>query len=236
MSPVTIRRTVDDVALDLPQKVEIPVAFELPLSDRRMYESGFHDAEVPVQIRRVVCAHAYQVDGLSTDQLRNSPKYVHLALLLDEAFARGEKVLVFASFQESIDRLTSCIAEDFPGAFVHHIDGRVHKDLRYPLIDQFSVHPGGGVLVMNPAATGVGLNITAANHVVHFNPEWNPAVTAQATARSFRRGQTRPVFAYHYYYVDTVEERAMHIAADKEALASAVGSGLRSGMPEDQVE
>ena len=62
------------------------------------------------------------------------------------------------------------------------------------------------MLVLNPRAAGVGLNITAANHVIHYNLEWNPALEDQATARAFRRGQDKTVFVYRLYYIDTVEE------------------------------
>ena len=62
------------------------------------------------------------------------------------------------------------------------------------------------MLVLNPRAAGVGLNITAANHVIHYNLEWNPALEDQATARSYRRGQEKTVFIYRLYYIDTVEE------------------------------
>jgi SNF2 family DNA or RNA helicase len=62
------------------------------------------------------------------------------------------------------------------------------------------------VLVLNPKAAGTGLNITAANHVIHFNLEWNPAVEDQASARSHRRGQARAVTVHRFFYVNTIEE------------------------------
>jgi SNF2 family DNA or RNA helicase len=61
-------------------------------------------------------------------------------------------------------------------------------------------------LIINPKAGGVGLNITAANHIIHYNLEWNPAVEDQATARAYRRGQSKTVFVYRLFYSNTIEE------------------------------
>ena len=74
------------------------------------------------------------------------------------------------------------------------------------IIDEYSEYNGFSVLIINPKAGGVGLNITAANHVIHYNLEWNPAVEDQATARSYRRGQSKTVFVYRLFYSNTIEE------------------------------
>ena len=71
---------------------------------------------------------------------------------------------------------------------------------------------------MNPDAAGKGLNIQGANHVIHFNPEWNPALTNQATARAYRRGQELPVFVSHFYYRNTIEQHVVEKAAHKRIL------------------
>jgi SNF2 family DNA or RNA helicase len=94
------------------------------------------------------------------------------------------------------------------------------------IIDQFSKSPHPGALILNPKAAGVGLNITAANHVIHFNPEYNPAVTSQATARAFRRKQELPVFVHHLYYVETLEETAIRISHAKRMVANGVDAGV----------
>ena len=77
---------------------------------------------------------------------------------------------------------------------------------RQPIIDTFSKVADGALLVLNPRAAGTGLNITAANHVIHYNLEWNPAVEDQASARVYRRGQTRPVTVHRLFYINSVEE------------------------------
>ena len=73
-------------------------------------------------------------------------------------------------------------------------------------IDIFSAIEGFSVLILNPKVAGMGLNITSANHVIHYSRQWNPALEEQATARAFRNGQTKDVNAYYLFYVDTIEE------------------------------
>ena len=79
--------------------------------------------------------------------------------------------------------------------------------------------------MLNPKAAGVGLNITAANHVIHYNPEWNPAVEDQASARAYRRKQTRAVTVHHLYFGDTVEDVMVDRLNFKRSLAGAAVTG-----------
>lgn len=73
-------------------------------------------------------------------------------------------------------------------------------------MDTFNNYQGSALLALNPRAAGTGLNITAANHVIHYNLEWNPALEDQASARAYRRGQEKTVFVYRLYYENTVEQ------------------------------
>ena len=105
-----------------------------------------------------------------------------------------------------LDIITSDIARRFE-IYTNKVDGTVSdKKERLEIIDEFTAISGAAVLTLNPTAAGVGLNITAANHVVHYNPEWNPAKEDQASARAYRIGQKRPVTIHRLLYVDTVEE------------------------------
>jgi SNF2 family DNA or RNA helicase len=134
------------------------------------------------------------------------PKYERLLEILDEIFLSGQKVVIFTSYNEMTDILTGDLPARFAGCYVDYIDGRVPVPRRQPAIDAFSTYQGPAALVLNPKAAGVGLNITAANHVIHYNPEWNPAVEDQASARVHRRRQTLPVTVHHLYFVGSVEE------------------------------
>ena len=86
------------------------------------------------------------------------------------------------------------------------ITGETEVSSRQKIIDEFSNKDGASALVLNPKAAGAGLNITAANHVVHYNLEWNPAIEDQASARAYRRGQEKTVFVYRLFYSGTIEE------------------------------
>ena len=120
-------------------------------------------------------------------------------------FARHEKVLVFTAFTPMADRIAKMAQNEF-GVLSATIDGRLPIPDRQPLIDQFTVYRGPAVLVLNPRAGGTGLNIAAANHVIQYNPEWNPAIEDQAAARAYRRGQERPVTVRRLIIANTVEE------------------------------
>ena len=85
----------------------------------------------------------------------------------------------------------------------------------------FNSHDGSALLALNPRAAGTGLNITSANHVIHYNLEWNPALEDQASARAYRRGQKKTVFVYRLYYEDTVEQIVNERIEGKREMASA---------------
>jgi SNF2 family DNA or RNA helicase len=178
--------------------------------------------------QRVLCAHADEFDGtIAPATFATRPKVERTMELLEEIFERRQRALVFASFTKSLDRLAHLLRERWPSAFVGVLDGRTPVDERQPLLDTFSMDQHRpGCLLLNPRAGGVGLNITTANHVIHFNPEWNPAQTAQASARSYRRGQDLPVFIYHLFYEQSVEERAVDVAELKRDLAVGVDDGV----------
>jgi SNF2 family DNA or RNA helicase len=154
---------------------------------------------------RQFCGHPSLVAASAGDPVAASLKIQRLLDILDVVHHQGERALVFAPFQELLDLLSSVVRSRF-SATAAVIDGRTPVAARQQLIDQFSACAGFDVLLLNPRAAGVGLNITAANHVVHFCPEWNPAVMDQATARSHRTGQERCVTVHRLYFANTVEE------------------------------
>jgi SNF2 family DNA or RNA helicase len=153
------------------------------------------------------------------------PKMDRLFEILEEVFAAGERALVFSTYQAIADLLKQELEQRYPKGFFDVIDGRVPVVDRQPIIDGFFSSDTFGALLLNPKAAGAGLNITAANHVIHFNPEWNPALTDQATARAYRRKQTRPVTVHYLYFLGTVEEVIVDRAAFKRELAGEAVTG-----------
>ncbi|MBN2783456.1 MAG: SWF/SNF helicase family protein [Pontiellaceae bacterium] len=180
---------------------------------------------------RQFCTHPALL-GLDSDiSLLSSSKYCRLLEILEEIVSRCEKVIVFTSFTAMSDFL----CEDMPGRFnipAWQIDGRTPVGDRQRVVDRFSEVEGSAVLVLNPRAAGTGLNITAANHVIHYTLEWNPAVEDQATARSYRRGQTLPVTVHRLFYPDTVEDVINDRLGRKRLLAETAVVGTEASAVE----
>ena len=216
ISPFMIRRRVADVAQDLPERVDIPQVLTLSsagvdryedIREQLLEEYGEKKATLPMlQKLRMFCTHPslLEKDG-KADPLRDSEKYERLCELLEEIVLLGEKVILFTSYNGMFDILSEDIPKRF-GIRVLSINGSTPPEDRQPIIDRFSGIQGTALLALNPRAAGAGLNITAASRVIHYNLEWNPALEDQASARAYRRGQTKTVFVYRLYYKDTVEE------------------------------
>lgn len=215
ISPLMLRRMVADVAKDLPERIDIPEVIELTQEEAAEYDrirqeiaEKYGKAATIVSLikLRQFCTHPGLLEESAPGFYSGSfSKFVRLRELLSEIVQNGEKVIVFTSFTEMADRIAAS-AEKELGVFSATLDGRLATDERQTLIDRFSAIEGPAVLVLNPKAGGAGLNITAANHVIHYNLEWNPALEDQASARSFRRGQTRPVTVRRLFCAGTVEE------------------------------
>ena len=94
----------------------------------------------------------------------------------------------------------------FRDSYVSRLDGSVPIADRSTLIDEFNSYPGSGVLICNPSVAGAGLNITGANHVIHYSLEWNPAKEDQSTYRVYRNGQLCNAFVHRMYYLNTIDE------------------------------
>lgn len=235
VSPLMLRRRVSEVAKDLPPRIDIPQVLELDENEAAAYDAererisaeyGAAATLVALTSLRRFCAHPSLMNGTSAtaDPLSFS-KFRRLDEILEEVFARGEKVIIFTSFTAMADMIARHIEKRF-GAFAGIIDGRVPIDDRQPLIDRFSAVKGGAALVLNPKAGGAGLNITAANHVIHYNPEWNPALEDQASARAHRRGQELPVTVHRLLVADTVEDVVDERLRRKRALSDTAVIGI----------
>lgn len=214
-SPVILRRKVREVAGDLPERIDIPQVIELSQENSQQYEeirvriikeSG-RSASLSSLIRlRMYCCHPWLVFDPDNDPTESSPKYQRMTEILHEIVENYEKSLIFTSFIKMEDILLSDLKNRFRGLYVSHIDGRIPIENRQNIVDEFNSAPGSAILILNPKAAGTGLNLTGATHVIHYNPEWNPATVDQASARAHRRGQERPVTIHYLYYNRTVED------------------------------
>ena len=235
LSPLMLRRLVRDVASDLPEKVVIPQPLIMPENEAREYErirqeilnanpdrkaAGFSY----LQKLRMFCTFPSVCDEeiTFTDPCVASLKYQRFCEIVEEIVSGKEKVLVFTSYK----KMFKIFLQDIPRRFgipVNTINGETPVEERQKIVDEFNAWNDPAMLLLQPTAAGTGLNITGANHVIHFNLEWNPAVEDQASARAYRRGQKKTVFVHRLYYCNTVEEVVDdRIERKREIAASAI--------------
>ena len=219
LTPLMIRRLVKNVANELPEKVIIDQPLLMGDAERKRYALIAHEgnkdldhASNDILFRKLVqlrmfCCHemVYEKIEEGSDPLKSSVKYQRLCEILEEVFLKNEKAIVFTSFNTMFKILRKDLNDRFH-IFMDQINGDTAVEQRQSIVDAFNECKSSAVLVLNPRAAGTGLNITGANHVIHYNLEWNPALEDQATARAYRRGQLKTVFVHRLYYTDTVEE------------------------------
>lgn len=215
ITPLMLRRRVADVAKDLPDRIDIEVPLEMPDKEAEEYEEyrqailaeyNGKNASLPLlQKLRMFCTHPEIIKESRIDPTFRSLKYERLCEMLDEISSSGEKCILFTSYTKMFELLSRDISQRI-GIPVLQINGETPQKERQDIVDQYSAIDGPALLVLNPKAAGVGLNITAATRVIHYNLEWNPAIEDQASARAYRRGQTRKVFVYRLFYKNTVED------------------------------
>ncbi|WP_433292462.1 SNF2-related protein [Actinoplanes sp. CA-030573] len=171
------------------------------------------------------CVHPALLLGDGSPLPGRSGKLERLEEIVDGALADQESVLVFTQFAKFGAMLTPHLAARF-GAPVRYLHGGTSRADRDALVAQFQNDDRPGVFVLSLKAGGTGLNLTAANHVVHVDRWWNPATEAQATDRAFRIGQRRDVLVHTLVCLGTLEERIDRLLADKGVLAErVVGNG-----------
>lgn len=217
LSPLMIRRLVKDVAKDLPEKVVSVIPLQMSEEECEQYVQyrnellNEYDADKVtlgmLQKLRIYCTHPYA--ALKTLYTGNpaevSIKYQRFCEIVEEILSRNEKVIVFTSYKGMFEIFHHDVPIRF-GIPIWSINGETPVEKRQEIVDTFNGTNGAAMLALNPRAAGTGLNITGANHVIHFNLEWNPSLEDQSTARAYRRGQKKTVFVYRLYYEGTIEE------------------------------
>ena len=233
ISPIMIRRLVKDVANDLPEKVIIPQPIIMSEMEKEQYEELRKEAlqttengrklSLPIlQKLRMFCTHPSicdETETLSTNPGDVSIKYQRLCDIVEEIINTKEKVIVFTSYKKMFDIFSDDITNRF-GIKVRCINGDTPVESRQKIVEDFNASDKSEMLVLNPRAAGTGLNITGANHVIHYNLEWNPSLEDQASARAYRRGQEKTDFVYRLYYADTVEQIVNERIENKREIAS----------------
>lgn len=223
VSYIMLRRKKEDVLDSLPEKIDIHQALQMNEKEGSLYNTeresilskiGTENSSnvlILIQNLRQYTTHPLLLkpDSLGTADLttlkQTSSKFSRTIEIIDEIKVRKEKVIIFTEYLQMIDAFKRVLQEHY-SLEVFTIDGRVDVSERQNRIDQFSASGGFGIMVLNPKTAGMGLNITAANHVIHYTRQWNPALEEQASARSYRNKQNKNVNVYYLYYVNTIEE------------------------------
>ncbi|MGE3956913.1 MAG: SNF2-related protein [Vicinamibacterales bacterium] len=234
LRPFILRRTKEQVASDLPPKVEQTLVCELERPQRTLYnelrdhyrrtllgktsswqQSRLQVLEALLRLRQAAC-HPALVDPERRDA--PSAKLDLLVPRLIETIEEGHKALVFSQFTSFLALLKDRLDER--GVTYEYLDGRTRD--RQERVDHFQSDSDCRLFLISLKAGGVGLNLTAADYVFILDPWWNPAAEAQAVDRTHRIGQTRHVFAYRLIAKDTVEERVLELQQRKRDLADAI--------------
>jgi len=241
--PFVLRRLKTDTSIitDLPEKLEMDVLCTLTREQAALYQAVVADmleriaTTTGIERRglvlatmtklKQVCNHPAQFLRDGSRVTGRSGKLERLEETLDEVLASGEKALLFTQYAEFGEMLRSHLSARF-GREVAFLHGGVSKPARDAMVSRFQSAAGPPLFVLSLKAGGTGLTLTAANHVVHVDRWWNPAVEDQATDRAFRIGQTRAVQVRKLVCAGTLEEKIAAMIRDKRGLAaSIVGSG-----------
>jgi non-specific serine/threonine protein kinase len=241
--PFILRRLKTDrqIITDLPEKIEMRVDCHLTKEQASLYEAvveemlqkatqaeGIERSGVIlaalVKLKQV-CNHPAHLLKDRSDLNGRSGKLARLEEILAEALAEGDRALCFTQFAEFGHMLRAHLQERL-GREVMFLHGGTSKSARDEMVQRFQSDDGPAVFVLSLKAGGTGLNLTAANHVVHFDRWWNPAVEDQATDRAFRIGQKKNVQVRKLTCVGTLEERIDTLINRKKDLADRiVGTG-----------
>jgi hypothetical protein len=245
VGPFILRRVKTDPSIiqDLPDKLEMKVYCSLTSEQATLYEAVVNEsleriqsAEEGIERRGVVlgaltrlkqvCNHPAQFLGDGSALPGRSGKLDRLGEMLEEALSVGDRALVFTQFAEMGHMLRAHLQSLF-GVEVLFLHGGTPQKQRDRMVARFQAEGDGPpIFLLSLKAGGTGLNLTAANHVFHYDRWWNPAVEDQATDRAFRIGQTRDVQVHKYLCAGTLEERIDELIESKKALAaSVVGAG-----------
>ena len=173
-----------------------------------------------LRLRQVCCdLRLLKLDGV--DPANSSGKLELFGELLEEVIDGGHRVLVFSQFVSMLTLLKASLTEE--GIEFCYLDGSTVD--RAAVVERFQTNPAIPVFLISLKAGGVGLNLTGADTVIHFDPWWNPAVEAQATDRAHRIGQTKVVTSYKLITRDTVEEKILSLQNRKREIIQAMIGG-----------
>ena len=237
IQPFILRRTKAQVLQELPPRTEIPIYVELSAEEMAFYEAVRRDAltslaDTPLapgqrhlqilaaitKLRRGCCNTRLVNDAVALP----SSKLTAFGEIVEELLESKHKALVFSQFVDHLTLIREYIEQQ--GIRYQYLDGATPAKERQQRVDAFQ-RGEGDVFLISLKAGGVGLNITAADYVIHMDPWWNPAVEDQASDRAHRMGQQRPVTIYRLIAKHTIEEKIVDLHRHKRDLADSLLEG-----------
>uniref|UniRef100_UPI0026170516 DEAD/DEAH box helicase n=1 Tax=uncultured Gimesia sp. TaxID=1678688 RepID=UPI0026170516 len=236
LRPFILRRTKEQVANELPEKVEQTLYCDMGKEQTRLYDelrqhyrdsilgmvetkglgkTKIHVLEALLRLRQAACHPALLERGRALDA---SAKMDVLIPHLEELIEEGHKALVFSQFTSMLSIVQEHL--DQKNIVYEYLDGQTRD--RKERVERFQTDKDCGIFLISLKAGGLGLNLTAADYVFILDPWWNPAVETQAIDRAHRVGQTKRVFAYKLICRNTVEEKITELQQQKRELADAI--------------
>jgi SNF2 family DNA or RNA helicase len=249
LRPFILRRTKADVLSELPPRIEQTVLVEMDADERAFYEAlrqralerlaaldvkagarRIHMLAEITRLRRACCNPAL----IDAEAGLPSAKLAAFLELVDELLRNGHKALVFSQFVGHLKLIREAL--ESRQVSLHYLDGSTPAAERDRSVAAFQSGEGA-LFLISLKAGGSGLNLTAADYVIHLDPWWNPAVEDQASDRAHRIGQDRPVTIYRLIMQDSIEERILSLHRDKRDLASALleGSEISAHLGEEEL-
>ena len=236
--PFVLRRLKKDVLKDLPDKLEETVTVEMEGEQRRLYDAyaerlrlsldkqsdeEFHQGKIEIlaeltRLRQICCGPEVFLEKYKG----GNAKMEACIELLHQAIDGGHKVLLFSQFTRVLDELCGRLGKE--DISYHRIDGSTRKEDRMNMVEAFA-YDDVPVFCISLKAGGTGLNLTAADIVIHYDPWWNVAAQNQATDRTHRIGQENTVVVYQLIAENTIEQQIVKLQQTKAKLAEDVLSG-----------
>jgi superfamily II DNA or RNA helicase len=247
--PFILRRTKSGVLSELPARTELTIAVQQPEEERAFYEAvrrkalenieaakgpaGQRKLQILAEITRMrrACCHPALIDPKTE---LGSAKLTAFLELIDDLLRNRHKALVFSQFLGHLEKVQAAL--DARGVRYQYLDGSVPARRRAERVAAFQAGEGD-LFLISLKAGGTGLNLTAADYVIHLDPWWNPAVEDQASDRAHRIGQTRPVTVYRLVVEDSIEEGILELHKHKRDLAADLldGSEVSARLSEEEL-
>ena len=235
IKPFILRREKREVLASLPEKTEIIIKCDMSPGQETLYKTVLDAAKKGIknikgkQERlniftallklRQVCIHPQLLKEVGATDIESS-KFELAKEKITELIDEGHKIVMFSQFTEMLDIISKWTHKK--QFYTERIDGSVSAKARMDAVDRFQTSEKAGLFLISLKAGGVGLNLTAADYVIHLDPWWNPAIESQATDRVHRMGQQNKVFVYKLITSGTIEEKIQELQESKKQLLAEI--------------